>query len=1315
MKILNLNVLLVFLTGCYSLANAQISIDTQKDSLYVYDDFSIEGNVLTNENGSSGIGWDGNWTYQTGHSSGVMVNKGYIYSTKGQFGITRNLKNPILLGSSTFYTSFLAKKNASGNFRISGHRADGVDRFGIHIRPDGKLGAQAGVAFANTIISEESFFDNYKTYLVVAKYWYTDKGNMSIVVFGQGDAIPEDEESVNWDLVATGATTSVSIDYVRLAYTAHSNLLDELKIGDTWKSVTTGVVDLRFPPVAPTNISFSPKSETTLELSWTNNDPMKAGYTILQDGSPIGSVAHDVCMFEVDGLTEGENYTFGVFAHNEELNSDTLEVSITFNYSGISTGNTEVLVVEQEPTSEPNTWTYKVTEGGNYQIGYAWIWVKDEYGEVDVSIYVGEELIRTMRAESAEAPYRFETRLEDLATDDEIRVVATPHGDASYSLGYRVAYGTPKFEGLPVYDVHQYGAVGDGETSDYQAIKDAMAAAKRTGGGIVKFDGTKEYRVIGDRGYTLFDFQNNSNIKVAGNGAKIILHPYGNFVSIVQSENIQIDGFTTTYDPLPYFQGSITKIDVPNLYLEMQVPERYEAPVTGEYDVSKFGRSFWETGPDRMGAGEHLYIKRTERIGDETHFIRVYFQDHETARLQSSLNNNASHYIAPHIEYGMRTTYRNVPYSYVAYSSRVTMSNILTHSVCHFAYTVAGNFGPVTFTNVDILAPDRENDLHVVWRDGWHVWGNRYGIMIEDGDYDGGLMYDDIFSPHMKIPVIENVTGSTVRLQSKPGEAAEHYTAAAIWQKEDWVSFWDENQTTYYGMARIIDVNQTSSASRIDITLDRSIEGVAAGAFAINEETINRDMVIRNCTSSPMGRIIAVRQRTPILYQNCDFQNIHFFIYMGEPWRTRPRNVVFDNCYINERLTFHVNDTWNVTLKNCTINSAMVDLKNVRNTYLENITWTNSSVNAIEARNNSNVYVFGESIYNGTILTSTGRVFQDASSKINFYQPENFPSDRPPFLPEKESIVAFVTEPFEMEGELLTNTGSGSGWTGHWQSNTFGITIDEASSLPYPSGVKINPSGGRIHESGNSRTNERNFERHLNLANGNIYLSFLARRSANGEFAIETDNAAGHIRFGVTVNSDGYVGVRAGLNTIVSNTVKLEKETTYFVLVKFSNQGSNHAVSRVKLFKSGEDLVPEDEADIDWDVVTDPPATTGVDQSKLRIRIPSGTVELDEIILGPTYVSVTQSDDYEPVSTSSIPSVKVLQVSSQDGGIGVNVPAAGGVLRVYDLYGRSLYHAVLTERYHLIDHNLLNHSGNVIIFRYEFNGIILTNKKVMIR
>lgn len=1203
-----------------------ISINSSKDSLYLSDDFDIDGAVLTNENGSTGIGWSDNWKYQAGNSDGVVVNDGYIYCTKGGFGITRTPANPIKFVGSTYYVSFLFKKNRAGNFRISGCRyADGVDRFGIHIKEDGKLGVQAGTAYANTVVSSESFVENDKTYLVVAKYYYTTKPNMNISVYSVNDNIPADEPS-EWDFEVEGmATGMVAIEYFRLAFTAPTVNIDEFKLGDTWKSVTGTDVVSAFPEPAASN----------------------------------------------------------------DVNSD-------------------VQKVDQAVISEKKSWTYTISEPGNYQIGFAWIWVNGKDKEVDLEVKSGGKIIKAFTAKSAIAPYRFETRLENLAQGDEIQVTATPKSGASYRLSYRLAYATPTFEGLPAFDIASYGAVGDGVTNDYQSIQNAIAAAKAAGGGIVRFDGSKTYYIAGPPNYALFDLSNTSNIKVEGNGANIVLYPTGNFIRMDNSENIHIDGFTTTYNPLPYYQGKITAINVNELYLDMQVNDRYDTPKTGKYvDLHNiFGRSFWVTIPGtKMGEGRHLSVDSTAQIGDDDHAIRVFLQDHESDDLSYSKSQNATDYIIPHIEFGHEALrYRDSPYCKINRSSRVKISNILTHSVCHFAYTIGGNFGPITFSNTDFLVPNEE-DMHIVWRDGWHVWGNRYGIMIEDGNFDAGYTYDDIFSPHSNVPIVESVSGKTVRLKSKPSESYEKYTDKSLWQVGDLVSFWNENQTFYYGMARVTEVSQTANFSLIDVTLDSIVDRSLVGSYAINEEIINRDMVVRNCTTTPKGRNVAVRQRTPILYKDCDFQNIHFYTYCGEPWRTRPRNVVFDNCFINERMTFNVDDAWNVIIKNCTINGGPVDISNCPNIIMDSIYFTNIAGDAIQLRAGSNANVFGMYTYNGDPSLLKTKYNKDISSTINFSQPEVYPNYAPPFLLKDTSQdLVYIHEPFDIRALALSNAGSGVGWAKTWTSSNEGLSIDENASLSYPKGVKLNSSGGRISENQNNLSNERIFAVPVSLASGTFYLSFLAKKSSNGSFKIETNNALNYSRFGIGVMANGFVSAKSGTEETLSNSQLFKNDSTYFFLVKFTNTGGNSAITRVKLYKSLDEL-PADDTEILWDVESNP-VTTGVDQDRLIIKINSGTVELDEILIGNTFKSVTYDENYVstnlPDELSTAKNQLVLQ--NRLDGVNVIIPCKGGRLTLYDSLGRRLFSSIVYEDFFFIEDAVFKNRHGVSLIQYQINN-----------
>jgi hypothetical protein len=224
-------------------------------------------------------------------------------------------------------------------------------------------------------------------------------------------------------------------------------------------------------------------------------------------------------------------------------------------------GETFVFSVDQAATDKPQTWSHRVAEAGDYQVGIAWVEVLSG-GEVEVTIKVGSKMVRTIKARPGLAPQRLDTRIEKLAAGDEITVTATPNS-ATYRIGYQIAFGTPTFTGARIFHVKDFGAVGDGVTDDFAAIQKAISAAREAGCAILHFDGTKTYRAIGLGDFTeeaLLDLKGARNVRIEGCGAMIVLHPPDSCMRGSGAENIRIDGFRIDYAPKPYYQGLIREI-----------------------------------------------------------------------------------------------------------------------------------------------------------------------------------------------------------------------------------------------------------------------------------------------------------------------------------------------------------------------------------------------------------------------------------------------------------------------------------------------------------------------------------------------------------------------------------------------------------------------------------------------------------------------------------------------------------------------------------------------------------------------------------
>lgn len=304
----------------------------------VYDDFEIADGPLTNDNGISGSGWSDNWTYDT-KTSGVIVNNGAFEAIDGGFGLTRYLTSSIPLGTTNFYLSFIVKKSATGEFRISGLRGDGIERYSVGVKANGALSANAAMN-GYTVDGDPGVIENETIYLVVAKYWYSGKGYMNIIAYKGGESIPTAEPSAStWDVQAEGGTTGVIADKFRIAFSAASVNLYDFKISDSWTSATEGIELL-----APSDIKAKATSSTTATITWVDNAFNEEGTRILLDGTEVETVAADVAEYELTGLTNLTQYTVGVSAYNSTDASDTTELSFTFELD-----ETPPTVVETSP------------------------------------------------------------------------------------------------------------------------------------------------------------------------------------------------------------------------------------------------------------------------------------------------------------------------------------------------------------------------------------------------------------------------------------------------------------------------------------------------------------------------------------------------------------------------------------------------------------------------------------------------------------------------------------------------------------------------------------------------------------------------------------------------------------------------------------------------------------------------------------------------------------------------------------------------------------------------------------------------------
>jgi hypothetical protein len=650
-----------------------------------------------------------------------------------------------------------------------------------------------------------------------------------------------------------------------------------------------------------------------------------------------------------------------------------------------------VAAVDSGKLTGEQRWSYTLEQGGDYQLGTAWVEVMSA-GEVEMVMTLNGNVVKTVKASNDPSKpkgrnandfgfFRMESRFEGVAPDSQIEFKAIPSGDVSYRLAFHLVSTTPDFTGRKVLNVADFGAVGDGKSDDMAAIHKAVDAAKAAGGAIIRFEKGKHYRVVGKDDLTYevaFELFDTANIKIEGQGSTLILHPPDGLASIQHSRNIQIDGLFVDYDPLPYYQGAVTDINIDNMTVDLVVPERYPVPLTGKCESSSpyFARSFTPDYPGARSSGktQSIYVDAVTALDDPRH-IRLHVGQvakgsdfaHRTMkpRMIAVKRAGATEFIVPHKEYGHRDGQTSIQRN-----ARVKFSNVRYYVVPYFWMLVKGNCGPVTFENVDLKMKHPETELLVSWRDGFHIKNARFGTLIDRCDMDGAAQYDDTFAIYTRIHNVVSQASNTLTLDAAFRDHKDLHT----WVKGDWVSIWNKNQTHLRGMARMVALKDVpESEKRFHLTFEQLPSGIEPGDVVINDEVLNRGTLIRNCTTSSTGAgpYASTRFRaSDITFENTRFQTFHFRTEFNPFWGTpRSRGVSVNECFFGgPRTAVTLSSPIGVTFDTCNFEGVMIGPHKAENVVIKDSQWSNAG-KMINAGPGSTLYLEGDITVNGKAMS----------------------------------------------------------------------------------------------------------------------------------------------------------------------------------------------------------------------------------------------------------------------------------------------------------------------------------------------------------
>lgn len=163
------------------------------------------------------------------------------------------------------------------------------------------------------------------------------------------------------------------------------------------------------------------------------------------------------------------------------------------------------------------------------------------------------------------------------------------NGNAQYNFSLPDSF--RKERNLPLLDfptsikinLRDFGAFPDDHKNDTPGIMKAINFCKK-----MASTGATGIKLVFEKGrYDLFSNQNSKNthiiflsdtknIIIDGNGAEIVIHdPLKGFFSVFKSENIIVKNFFIDYDPLPFTQGKITKVDLKQKFFELKIDEGF--------------------------------------------------------------------------------------------------------------------------------------------------------------------------------------------------------------------------------------------------------------------------------------------------------------------------------------------------------------------------------------------------------------------------------------------------------------------------------------------------------------------------------------------------------------------------------------------------------------------------------------------------------------------------------------------------------------------------------------------------------------------
>ncbi len=187
-------------------------------------------------------------------------------------------------------------------------------------------------------------------------------------------------------------------------------------------------------------------------------------------------------------------------------------------------------------------------------------------------------------------------------------------------------------KGPSVFNVSTFGAVGDGVHDDGPALRKAVAAAIQAGPGSRVQLESKTYRLKENPGSDYqIELANVKGITIEGHGAHLINTPTNNLIRLHRCEDVTVRGLVIDYDPLPFTQGTIVKVNAAQGTFDLALHKDFPLPPADAWVKQRLGQGGWQWGcvidpkerHRRWDVQMHYFIKSIHPLDRARETVRI--------------------------------------------------------------------------------------------------------------------------------------------------------------------------------------------------------------------------------------------------------------------------------------------------------------------------------------------------------------------------------------------------------------------------------------------------------------------------------------------------------------------------------------------------------------------------------------------------------------------------------------------------------------------------------------------------------------------